>query len=333
MSTTPAVQVPDAAAASDAALRLLGSRAVSAARFTTGSCHWVFDVRLETGASVVLRMTTASLRPAMCGAGHLNGLLRPMGVPLPRVLCADLDATFPTLVLERLAGTDLRHFMSNLDGKALKGIAGRVAEAQKVVSQLPSAGRYGIAVTPEMAPCASWPDVLARNLARSRRRLSGAGLFSLDTADRVEALLEAVHTEASQIRAVPFLHDTTTKNVIVTPDGRFSGIVDVDDLCWGDPRFAAALTLAAIEAFGGSHSYVAAWMRLAGFRDDRLFRTYVALFVLDFLSEQGTAFNGNEMIADAKRHAHLLALFERTLTAANVQPEPGHPQRARSRTG
>ncbi len=116
MSTTPAVQVPDAAAATDAALRLLGSRAVSVARFTTGNCHWVFDVRLETGASVVLRMATASLRPAMCGAGRLNGLLRPMGVPLPRVLCADLDATFPTLVLERLAGTDLRHFMSNLIG-------------------------------------------------------------------------------------------------------------------------------------------------------------------------------------------------------------------------
>ena len=269
----------------------------------------------------------------MAGALHLNELLRPMGVPLPRVLRADLGATFPTLLLERLAGTDLRHVMSNLDGMALEGIAGRVAEAQEVVSRLPSAGRYGFAVTPEMAPCVSWPDVLAGSLTRSRRRLSGARLFSLGTADRVEALLRAVHMEASQVRAVPFLHDTTTKNVIVAPDGRFSGIVDVDDLCWGDPRFAAALTLAAIEAFGGSQPYVGAWMRLAGFRDDRLFRTYVALFVLDFLSEQGIAFNGNEVVADAERHGHLLALFERTLTAANVQPEPGHPHGGRSRTG
>lgn len=298
MSATQETQVPDAAIASEAALRLLGSRAVSVARFTTGSCHWVFDVRLETGAFVVLRMTTAPLRPAMAGALHLNGLLRPMGVPLPQVLCADLDATLPTLVLERLAGTDLRHVMSNLDGQALEGIAGRVAEAQQIVSGLPSAGRYGFAVTPEMAPCASWPDVLAGSLARSRRRLSEAALFSLDTADRVEALLRAIHPETNQVRAVPFLHDTTTKNVIVTPNGRFSGIVDVDDLCWGDPRFAAALTLAAIEAFGGSHPYVAAWMRLAGLRDDRLFRAYVALFLLDFLSEQGTAFNGNEAAPD-----------------------------------
>ena len=327
------IEMPDAAAASDAVLRLLGSRAVSVVRFTTGSCHWVFDVRLETGASVVLRMTTAPLRPAMAGALHLNELLRPMGVPLPLVLHADLDAAFPTLVLERLAGTDLGHVMASLDERSLESVAGRVAEAQGIVSRLPSTGRYGFAVTPGVAPCASWPEVLAGSLARSRRRLSAAGLFSLDTADRVEALLGAVHTEASQVPAVPFLHDTTTKNVIVTPDGRFSGIVDVDDLCWGDPRLAVALTLAAVQAFGGSQQYVAAWMRLAGFRDDRLFRAYVALFVLDFLSEQGTAFNGNELVADAQRYAPLLALFERTLTAASVQPEPSHLHGARGCTG
>ena len=132
-------------------------------------------------------------------------------------------------------------------------------------------------------------------------------------------MLEAVHTEASQVRAVPFLHDTTTKNVIVAPDGRLSGIADVDDLCWGDPHFAAALTLAAVEAFGGSRHYVATWMRLAGLRDDRLFRTYVALFLLDFLSEQGTAFNGNEAAPDTEEGARLVALFERSHRAADVQ--------------
>ncbi len=319
MDAAQRVPAPDAGAAGEAALRLLGSRAVSVARFTTGSCHWVFDVRLETGASVVLRMTTASLRPAMCGALRLNGRLRPLGVPLPRVLHADLDAAFPTLALERLPGTDLGHVMAGLHDTSLERIAGRVVEAQAVVSRLPSAGRYGYAVTAGTAPCPSWPDVLASGLARSRRRLSENGLFPLEIADRVEAVLHAVRSEASQVQAVAFLHDTTTKNVIVTPGGRFSGIVDVDDLCWGDSRFAAALTLAAIEAFGGAPRYAAAWMRLAGFRADRLFRTYVALCVLDFLSEQGMGFNGNERVADAGRRAHLLALLGRTLSAVDAQ--------------
>ena len=63
-------------------------------------------------------------------------------------------------------------------------------------------------------------------------------------------------------------------------------------------------------------------MRLAGFRNDRLFRAYVVLCLLDFLSEQGTSFNGNEIAADAEGRAHLLAVFERKLAAANVDRIP-----------
>src|SRR4051795_2496906 len=180
--------VPDAAAAGEAALRLLGSRAASAVRFTTGNNHWVFDVRLETGAAVVLRMTTAAWRRAMVGALHLNGLLRPMGVPLPRVLRADLDATFPTLALERLAGSDLGQVMAGLDDRSLEAVAGGVVEAQAIVAGLPSAGRYGYAVPAEAAPCASWPDLLAEGLAQSRGRLARTGLFPLAITDGVEAL-------------------------------------------------------------------------------------------------------------------------------------------------
>jgi hypothetical protein len=43
----------------------------------------------------------------MVGALRLSELLRPMGVPLPQILHADVDASFPTLALERLAGTGL----------------------------------------------------------------------------------------------------------------------------------------------------------------------------------------------------------------------------------
>jgi len=123
-------------------------------------------------------------------------------------------------------------------------------------------------------------------------------------------MLEEVRLMANQVGAVPFLHDTTTKNVIITSEGRFSGIVDVDDLCWGDPRFAPALTLASMQAFGGPRHYVAAWLRRAGFKDDRLFRTYVALCALDLVAEQGKVFNGNEVKADAEQQAHLLAALE-----------------------
>ena len=317
MAASPSGEAPDLAAAREAARRLLGSRAVWVERFTTGSCHWVFDVRLETGASAVLRMTEASRRPAMAGALEMSELLRPKGVPLPAVLVADLDSEFPTLVLERLPGTDLGHVIGALDHAALDAIAGRVASAQRIVASLPAGARFGYATKPEAAPHASWPEFLRASLARSRRRLAAAGLFPQHHADRVEALLGEVESVAQKVEPVAFLHDTTTRNVIVTERGGFSGIVDVDDLGWGDPRFAPALTLAAIQAFGGPRRHVDTWMRVAGFAADRLFRAYVALLALDLLAELGTPFNGNEAATNTEARTRLLAAFEAAARAAD----------------
>jgi hypothetical protein len=103
----------------------------------------------------------------------------------------------------------------------------------------------------------------------------------------------------------------------VTPAGEFSGIVDVDDLCFGDPRYVVALTLASLAAFGGPTQYVDAWMKLADFKDDRLFRLYVALFLVDFMSEHGQAFNGNQRTSALEERQHLLRIFAERLELAS----------------
>jgi hypothetical protein len=94
----------------------------------------------------------------------------------------------------------------------------------------------------------------------------------------------AASAELDVLPSVPFLHDTTTKNVIVTPGGSFSGIVDVDELCFGDPRYVVALTLASLMASGGPTRYIDAWMNSADYQNDRIFRLYIGLFIVDFMS-------------------------------------------------
>ena len=108
-------------------------------------------------------------------------------------------------------------------------------------------------------------------------------------------------------------YDTTTKNVIVTPGGSFSGIVDVDDLCFGDPRYVVALTLASLTAFGGPTHYIDAWMNAANYNKDRIFQLYVALFLVDFMSEHGQEFNGNVLRSSADCRKRLLAVFAESL--------------------
>jgi aminoglycoside phosphotransferase len=277
-----------------------------------GAQHYVFDITFAHRPSVVVRMGSASAQSLMAGALYLSELLRPLGVPLPAILANDLQAEFPWLLLERLPGTDLGACMASLSDDQLDRIAAQVVRAQAIAAHSSSAGRYGYAVLPESAPHSAWSQVLDASLARSRQRIASAKLFDIALVDAVEDVVAALRDELDGIAPTPFLHDTTTKNVIVTAKGSFSGIVDVDDLCFGDPRYPAALTLAVLVAHGGPAHYVSAWSQHAGWStDDRLFRLYVTVFLLDLMGEHGQAFNGNERPSSAPARASLRQAFER----------------------
>jgi hypothetical protein len=301
---------PNAPLAAAIAFRVTGCAAAAVQRFTTGVRHHVFEVKFADRPPVVVRIGDPSARAEMAGAVYLSGLLRPCGMPLPAILAADVQAERPWLVLERLPGTDLGGVIIGLSDSQLDRIAASVAQAQAITAQTGTAGRYGYAVRPEQAPQSAWSQVLDAHLARSRRRITAAGLFDAGLVDRVQDELAVIRDVIDAVAPTPFLHDTTTRNVIVTAEGGFSGIVDVDDLCFGDPRYPAALTMAVLMAQGGPVGYVEAWLRHAGRKEDRMFWLYVSAFLLDLMSEHGQAFNGNEYPSTQEARRSLRLAFE-----------------------
>jgi aminoglycoside phosphotransferase (APT) family kinase protein len=292
----------------------LGVDAISAERFTTGLHHFVYEVRLADGRAVVMRMTLPSERRVMRNAVMLSKQLRPLGVPLPQLIAADTDAVAPWMLLERLPGVDLWQVVGTLSDASLRQIAGRIAAAQAIAVKTPTAGRYGFSATPEGAPYSGWSELVAADIERSRGRIVSAGLFDPAHVDRVERIRLKLKRELDAIPATPFLHDTTTKNVIVTASGDFSGIVDVDDLCYGDPRFVTALLEVALRANGLAADYAHYVMQAAGWEDDHLNRLYVAVIFLGFMSEHGQRFNGNQRQSLPEARAKLLGLYEDALT-------------------
>ncbi|MDB5527669.1 MAG: hypothetical protein JWR51_772 [Devosia sp.] len=312
----PVVTVPSAALAASVAKQVMGASPVAITRFTTGAQHYVYEAQFAELPPVVVRIGSQSAHAAMAGAVHLSRLLRPRGVPLPALLAQDIEAPLPWIVLERLAGGDLGGVIGSLSERQLDRIAAGVAAAQAAVAQTGSAGRYGYAIRPEDAPFASWEAVLRGNLDRSRQRMAAHGLFDTGLLGTVETILTSQRERLAQIPATPFLHDTTTKNVIIDPAGVLSGIVDVDDLCFGDPRYPAALTLAALLAYGGPTGYVAAWLHHAEQAGDAIFRLYVAIFLLDLMAEHGGVFNGNEQPSKPEDRARMLAAFTATVAMA-----------------
>ena len=309
------------------ASQITGQVPVAVTRFATGSSHYVYEAAFTDGATIVLRIGGRTAHAEIAGAVTLSQLLRPRGVPLPRLLDHDSGADFPWMALERLPGTDLGDVVNGFSDAQLDAIARRVADAQAIVAADGPASRFGYAVRAQDAPHETWTQVLQAHLDRSTRRIASAGLFDRALADGIREALDSRRGETDAVAATPFLHDTTTKNVIVTPTGDFSGIVDVDDLCFGDPRYAPALTMAALIAHGGPTRYVDLWLAHAGQAADEVFGLYVGLFLLDLMSEHGQVFNGNERASSAKERARLTAAL-----AERVKGLPGTGQDARKGT-
>jgi hypothetical protein len=54
-------------------------------------------------------------------------------------------------------------------------------------------------------------------------------------------------------------------------------------------------------------------MNAANYHYDRIFRLYVAVFLVDFMSEHGQEFNGNVLTSSADYRSRLLHDFAQTL--------------------
>ena len=220
MSLTMTTDVPSSAIAGGLAAAAVGRPPTEVRRFSTGSHHYVFEATFADRPPVVVRIAAEHSRAAMAGALRLSSLLRPRGVPLPEIIAEGVNHRFSHLVMERLPGTDLGEVICGLSDTNLEAIAKQVARAQNLTSQTVSGTRYGYAIEPADAPRETWSHFLLDNLARSRRRVAAAKLFDEDAIDAIANMVSAARAEMDALSPVPFLHDTTTKNVIVTQKDR-----------------------------------------------------------------------------------------------------------------
>jgi Ser/Thr protein kinase RdoA (MazF antagonist) len=249
---------------------------------------------LADGEEIVVRLSRPDNRAVICGAVAMSQLLRPLGVPLPGLIAHELDSHFPCMILERMPGEDLGNRIKAAPSASWSHIANKLVAAQSKVAAISFRGapRFGYATERASAPFSTWGEMVADSIATADKMMRDSGLV-ISGAEQVSVAAERLKQRLDAIPATPYLHDTTTKNVMVTADGRFSGIVDVDDLCFGDPRQVKALTLAALLADGLPADYVWDWLAQAGEAADALFWLYAACSLLWFIGEHKQAMNSN----------------------------------------
>jgi aminoglycoside phosphotransferase (APT) family kinase protein len=316
MPATPTEQ--DAA---DAVLEGTGHQALAVDRFPTGNHHFVYAVYTDHDEWVVARLARPDQRKFLEGAVYWSNLLRPKGIPLPALLANGLEKSecpFPWLILERIPGADLGDIYDDLSHDDKKKLVKEIVRLQQIVAQLPPGPGYGYLTAYESKPPhAKWSETVKASLDRSRDRIRQAKIVEEVYVDMIEREMESIQSYFDSIKAVPFLHDTTTKNVIVH-EKRLSGIVDVDTLCFGDPLLTVALTRTALWSEGKDLDYIEYWADLLQLHDKqkRALDFYTAQCVVDFMSECGQTFNRDKPEkVNAKWLAQLKTMHGELLTS------------------
>ncbi len=214
--------------------------------------------------------------------------LRGLGIAVPQVYAVDLscrDVGFAYMITERFPGRDLRFEISSMTHSQLSALAEQIMDFERRASTLGSPGRYGYAPVGAVPPHTTWLDAMASDARINSRVL-------LELQPLLSAIERATERHAEYIRdvkSVCFLDDLTTKNVIVH-DGKLSGVVDFDCVCYGDPLWHVALTKAAVAADVGDGylGYVDELCRYGAIGSDLspIIDLYAAMHGIEFLHDQ-----------------------------------------------
>ncbi len=233
----------------------------SSTRMTTGDQHFVFAVN-TSNSEYVLRMTDLAQKNKFISAIDWQEKLIPLGIPLAKFINIDLDgkhSQFPALLMKRLPGDDLCNVYSTLTDLDKRNLAQEIVRIQALTTSLPDGPGYGIAVSYEQLPeNNSWYDFLLGRLLLCEENIKKNAIFAAHLVTKAIAIAKTIEDDLASITPRPFLWDASERNVIIDK-GKITGIVDVDEVCFGDPLFVIGLTHVALENEGHDTLYTDYW--------------------------------------------------------------------------
>lgn len=118
------------------------------------------------------------------------------------------------------------------------------------------------------------------------------GFFDIGYYDTLKSFINAKNEYLENIQPTPFLDDITTKNVLIE-NGELQGIVDLDNLCFGDPMWHVSLTKMALLSDEADLDYIGYWLEAMGATQEEriMVEIYTAIHCICFMREMGEKFN------------------------------------------
>ena len=203
-------------------------------RFPNGYCHSVYYIEVEND-KFVLRITSKENEAYYHGSIEWLTKLSSLGIPVPEIIKhGKFEDVFYNLI-SFIDGKDLGDVYHSLTDFQKRDIAKDLTAIQKRVAALPKADYFGY------NSFSAWLGYLESLVERSAERIKQNKLFDENICSNLISVMRGLDDYFSQINPIPFLDDVTTKNLLIH-NGKLSGIVDVDEICYGDSFLVVGLT-------------------------------------------------------------------------------------------
>jgi aminoglycoside phosphotransferase (APT) family kinase protein len=298
---------------------MTGETVLSVKRMATGDQNFVYVV-ITAATEYVLRMTDFNFKYKFYAALAWQKMLLPLGVPLAEFINSDMEgkhSPYPSLLMMRLPGDDLINIYPHLTDVVKKNLASEMIKIQALCEKLPEGPGYGILNSySDSAVEKSWYVFLTKRLALYEKHIAAAGIFNPTMAAQVLDLAKDMKENFNNIPPLPFLWDASERNVLVH-QGKIAGIVDVDEVCFGDPLLVVALTSTCLELEGLDTKYTDYWS--AGLHLNKLEKNrldfYRLFYAVAFMRKHSmhTA-NNKKVVFDTQR---LLSIYLKSLGRLN----------------
>lgn len=277
-------------------------------RFPTGFCHCVYYVKTDAD-ECVLRVTDSKWHYDG-SVKWLNELVR-FNLPIPKILNhGQYEDNYYTLITY-IQGKDLAEVYHTLDDSQKSKLAKEIAKIQKKVSELPTDLIDGS----ENYSVSACVKNIKNKIERFRKSMEQNKVFDPAVCDNVIDLLDSFGNYLSEIKPAAFLDDISNKNVLIH-NGELAGIVDIDEMCYGDSIEVIGFTKLALLAQNADTKYTDYWLdeMQASIAQRKAVNFYVLLYCIDFMSEQGTVFaNGNFVPINQEKVDLLNKIYQESL--------------------
>ncbi len=248
-------------------------------RCNVGQGNYVYHLVCQ-GVDYILRFNREQ-RSYAATAGWLWKLDR-LKLPVPRVMVLSRYEEFNYMILTYLEGRDIGEVYPQLSTSEKKEIAQELTAIQNRVATLSCdlAGEDW-----------SWNAFIKDMLDRAEGRIRQTGYFDPEKVQRLRWAAKNLDDYFSAVDPVPYLDDISSKNLLIH-EGRLSGIIDVDEMGFGDPLTYIALTKMALLNEGWDTDYADFLLeeRKPTLLEQRAFLFYTLLYCVDFMGERGMTF-------------------------------------------